>query len=46
LNDSQTWVQGMHTLTKEHMGGWSLTSPDSAALAVSRDEAITLGAKN
>ena len=46
LNDSQTWVQGMHTLTKEHMGGWSLTSPDSAALAVSRNEAITLGAKN
>lgn len=46
LNDSQTWVQGMHALSKEHMGGWSLTPSDTAALATSRQEALRLGAKD
>jgi ferrochelatase len=46
LNDSQTWVQGMHALSKEHMGGWSLTASDAAALAASREAALALGAKN
>jgi ferrochelatase len=46
LNDSQTWVQGMHALSKEHMGGWSLSASDAVALATSRQEALTLGAKN
>ena len=46
LNDSQTWVQGMYALSKEHLGGWSLSASDAAALAVSRQEALALGAKN
>jgi protoporphyrin/coproporphyrin ferrochelatase len=46
LNDSQTWVQGMYALSKEHMGGWSLTPADANALATSRQEALALGAKN
>jgi ferrochelatase len=44
LNDSASWVQGMHTLTREHMGGWPLQAPSPAALHASRDEAMALGA--
>jgi ferrochelatase len=46
LNDSATWIQGLHRLCQNHMAGWSLQSPDKAALAVSRQEAKALGAKN
>jgi ferrochelatase len=46
LNDSATWIQGLHRLCQNHMAGWSLQNPDKAALAVSRQEAKALGAKN
>ena len=46
LNDSATWVQGMHALCVEHMGGWSLRAPDSQLLAASRTAALALGSKD
>jgi ferrochelatase len=46
LNDSPSWVQGMHTLCVEHMGGWSLGTPDAKELAASRAAALALGSKD
>jgi ferrochelatase len=46
LNDSATWVQGMHDLCKSHMAGWPMQSPPAQELTKSRDEALTLGAPN
>ena len=44
LNDSPAWVQGMHSIAREHMGGWPLQAPNPADLQTSRDQALTLGA--
>ncbi|MEY4122210.1 MAG: Ferrochelatase [Pseudomonadota bacterium] len=44
LNDSEAWVQGMHAITREHMGGWSLQAANPSALQTSREEALALGA--
>jgi ferrochelatase len=46
LNDSETWIQGLHGLSKEHMGGWSLQGPTPSSLAISREQALSLGAKH
>ena len=46
LNDSATWVNGMHELCNAHMGGWQIQSTDEQQLAKSRAEALALGAKN
>jgi ferrochelatase len=46
LNDSATWVNGMHALCLSHMGGWPMPASDAQQLAVSRSEALALGAKN
>ncbi len=46
LNDSDTWVNGMHELCLSHMGGWPMLAADPPQLAKSRSEALTLGAKN
>jgi ferrochelatase len=46
LNDSTTWVKGMHALCLSHMGGWPMPASDAQQLAVSRSEALALGAKN
>jgi ferrochelatase len=46
LNDSNTWIQGLHELCQSHLSGWPLTSPDETALTSSRALAIELGAKN
>jgi ferrochelatase len=46
LNDSSTWVDGMYTLTKSHMGGWPMQPVDKAHQAVSRTLALERGAKN
>jgi ferrochelatase len=46
LNDSDTWVNGMHDLCKLHMGGWRVHAADEHQLALSRSEALALGAKN
>jgi protoporphyrin/coproporphyrin ferrochelatase len=46
LNNSAMWVQGMHALCVEHMGGWSFTAPDAQQLAASRAAAMALGSKD
>jgi ferrochelatase len=46
LNNSQTWVQGMHVLCQSHMGGWPMHEADAKHLQISRQEALTLGAKD
>jgi ferrochelatase len=46
LNDSHTWVQGMHALCKSHMGGWPMHESNVKQLEISRQEALELGAKN
>jgi len=42
LNDSPQWVEAMRSLCLQHMGGWSV--PAAAALEISRQEALALGA--
>jgi protoporphyrin/coproporphyrin ferrochelatase len=46
LNDSATWVNGMHEICQSHMGGWPTQAADALQLAMSRSEALALGAKN
>ena len=46
LNDSATWVQGMYELSMTHMAGWPMQTADAGQLAISRQEALSLGAKN
>lgn len=46
LNDSATWIQGMHALCQSHMGGWPMHGEDMAQNKRSRDAALALGAKN
>ncbi len=45
LNDSATWVNGMHELSKLHMGGWSMQNACPNELETSRNEALALGAE-
>ena len=45
LNDSATWVNGMHELSKLHMGGWSMQNAYPNELETSRNEALALGAE-
>ena len=45
LNDSQTWIQGIHALCQSHMGGWPMQENDAKQLQISRQEALSLGAK-
>ena len=45
LNDSETWIQGLHALCLDHLGGWPLNTPDPSALRQSRDAALQLGAE-
>ena len=46
LNDSQSWIQGMHALCQSHMGGWTIHESNDKQLEISRQEALALGAKN
>jgi ferrochelatase len=46
LNDSQTWVQGMHALCESHMGGWTMHESDAEQRQISRQAALALGAKD
>jgi ferrochelatase len=46
LNDSVTWVNGMHELCLSHMGGWPMQAADQQQLDKSRSEATALGAIN
>ncbi len=44
LNDSATWIQGVHAICQEHMAGWALQAADASALEASRQAALKLGA--
>ena len=46
LNDSASWIQGMYQLCHTHLAGWSLATPAADALASSKEQAFSLGAKN
>ena len=50
LNDSPIWVQGLHQIISEHLGGWLGQAKSSdeadAEATTSRTEALKLGATN
>ena len=46
INDSPVWIQAMHSLTMTHMSGWPLEPASDADRSVSRQAALTIGAKN
>ena len=46
LNDSAPWIEGMYQLCHTHLAGWSLATPAADALASSKEQAFSLGAKN
>ena len=46
LNDNADWIQAMYELSKSHMAGWPMQASHDAQLTISREEAMTLGAKN
>jgi len=46
LNDSHVWIQGLHALCQSQMGGWPLQAADEGEGMRSRQEALSLGAKN
>jgi ferrochelatase len=46
LNDDPAWVTALGDIAQQHLQGWpTLSAPDSAALAISRAQALALGAK-
>ncbi len=47
LNDDDAWITALCDLTVQHLAGWpTQAAPDAAALAASREAALTLGAQN
>ena len=46
LNDSPEWIDGMAQIATQHLQGWPTGAPDTAALAVTRAEALAVGAKD
>jgi len=46
LNDDPEWITALCNVTQQHLLGWNtLEQPDPQALAMSRSEALALGAK-
>ncbi len=45
LNNQASWIEALHSLSMKHMANWPLNSSDDAALALSRQEALALGAE-
>ncbi|BDU57946.1 ferrochelatase [Limnohabitans sp. MORI2] len=45
LNDSATWIQGLHQLCHSHLTGWPLDTPNAQQLQISQAHALELGAK-
>jgi ferrochelatase len=46
LNDDPVWVATLGEIAQQHLLGWPTGSaPDAAALAMSREQALALGAK-
>jgi ferrochelatase len=50
MNDEPLWIDGLATISEQHMQGWPTSShasqANAAALAQAKDLAIGLGAKN
>ena len=47
LNVEPAWIAALATLAERHMGGWhTKAAPDTAALQISRENALALGAKD
>ncbi len=45
LNDQKEWIDALCAIALQHLSGWDTSSrPDAAALAVSRERAVALGA--
>lgn len=46
LNNNALWIEALTDISLDHMQGWSLAAPDAAALAASRERALSHGSKN
>ena len=46
LNDEPAWIEALYAIAHQHLQGWELGAPDSAALEKSRARALSLGAKD
>ena len=44
LNDSDAWVDAMHTIALSHMAGWPLQSASAQTRDASRQAALAMGA--
>ena len=44
LNDSPAWIDGLHAIALQHMGGWNLAGAPTAERARSRSAALSMGA--
>ena len=44
LNDSQAWIDGLHAIALQHMGGWNLAGAPTAERERSRSAALSMGA--
>ena len=46
LNDSAPWIAALAGLAETHLAGWNTRMADTAELALQRERALSLGAKN
>jgi len=46
LNDSPAWIEGLHELALQHMGGWRLEGGSSEQREDSRSAALDMGAQD
>ena len=44
LNDSPAWIDGLHAIALQHMGGWNLAGAPTAERERSRSAALSMGA--
>jgi len=44
LNDSPAWIEGLHDVALQHMGGWDLQGLSPTQQAQSRAAALAMGA--
>jgi len=45
LNDSPSWIDAMHGVCLQHMGGWPMPAASAGELSLSREEALARGAQ-
>ena len=46
LNDSPAWIEGLHAVALQHMGGWNLNGLSPTQQAQSRAAALAMGAND